>query len=144
MWCQVWQYQNLISVAGRVDSLANPHRAHDDSLGRPEDRAIHPGLRPMQQQFFKYAIQACSFPSLRFFHASLSVDLASSHLQVLTSALSSGSCQDFPQRCPNQRHLLTRIRPDTSVLTLVAVRDEFVRNYYTKGTMETRGVSWDV
>jgi len=51
--------QNVISdIEGRIHSFANPHRAHEDSIGRPEEHAIHPGLRPMQQQLLKYAIHS--------------------------------------------------------------------------------------
>ena len=64
-------------------------------LRPPEDHATHPGLRLMQQQLPIYAIQACFFPSPRFFSTSLSVDLASSYLKVPTSMQSSRCCQDF-------------------------------------------------
>ena len=60
---------------------------------RPEDRAIHPGLTPMQQQLIIYAIRACSFSSPWSFATYLAVDLASSYLQVLTSVQSSICCQ---------------------------------------------------
>jgi len=70
-------------------SLTHPHRAHEDSWGRPENCATHPGPPPMQQQPPTNTNPAGFFLSPRFFSTFLLAGLASFYLQVPTLVQSS-------------------------------------------------------
>ena len=68
-------------------------------------------MTPMQQQLPMYAIRACSFPSPSPPHLLLP---SGAHVSAVLEMLS----RLYLNTCPNHRHLFTRVRTDTGVLSV--------------------------
>ena len=95
---KMFKHQDRSSITAYYLLLIYTHRADEDSWGRPEDCAIHPGLPPMRQQPRINASPAGFFPSPWFFSTFLSAGLVSSCLQVPALVQSSRYCQDLSSK----------------------------------------------
>lgn len=101
-----------------MHSISHPHRAHEDSWGRPEDHAIHRSLTPMEKQLSVYVNRVNvpfllhdSSPRLTPGRPRL---LLPSGVQVI--AVLEILSRLFINTCPDHRHLLFSMRTDTGVL----------------------------
>ena len=96
----LYSFHNFCTHAGNEGltystTMTYPLRAHEDSWDQPEDCDIHHSPTLTWQQHPVNAIQACFSPSRRLSSTFLSVDQASSYLQVPMSAQSSRCSWDF-------------------------------------------------